>query len=424
MRILPLTTFIVAGLFGPQGVEGQSEFHVTFGTTDHPQHRHSDGASFVVETDRGDIVVAGAGAGYSTDLVGSDHTKPLVARFSSAGELQWQSVYTELENHHIVAFISEGEEQYMLVQPTDDQWALSMMRQATGRDAPIQTVSLRRIDENGELSPVPGSLEGVRVINAFPVVSEDLSYFAIVARPINGERGYYSGGLQLYRADLDGRLTRYPFPDRAVYFGNMQHLADEKFLYTTNRQQNQLADDQRDYYVSGTEVLLTEFAGTGETLFTMPGRTCRAITASINRVYCAEQIEHRYVEAPASIVAYTYDGEELWRHRHLLELDPSHLMALESGELLYWYVRSEEVDLYRLSPEGNLISTLPIRSTGHYTTTMAVTELRDGRIAIVGSTGGFNPYTSTDTDAMLIVTRITDEVVAEPEVVPHVVSFQ
>ena len=112
IRVLVAAAAIAAGLAPSWAAAAQNTSHVTFGTSG-----GDDGAAILVETESGDLVVAGSGASFwSDDGSIQPSGDPMVARINARGELEWQRVYADLANHRIIAFVAQGEEQYLVLE--------------------------------------------------------------------------------------------------------------------------------------------------------------------------------------------------------------------------------------------------------------------------------------------------------------------
>ena len=386
---------IAAVLTLPSAALAQSAFHVTFGTSSDLHGRNADGATFVVQTDSKDIVVAGSGASFWSDT-GRSHTNPLVARISSDGTLQWQRIYKDLENHRVTAFVSQGEEQNMLLE-----------KSVHGKH--LTSVTLRRIDRRGNTSEVIGSLEGYYVSKTISVIDGDQSYFLIVARK-GGSAYEYNSDLQLFRLDLQGQVTELGFASGIDSVLRLKHLGGQEFLFTRWRQG------------LGANKMHTDFmrlGKTGETelLFTLSDRACNEVAASGNRIFCVLYIQGRRGLANDALVAYSLGGKELWRHEIASNSNIGPMRALDSGELLYSFRQDKDPTIIRRNRAGEIVWRQIVRSTGQYTFVSAIESLQDGRLAVMGSTGPWNGYVSMDRNAMLLVMDTSGDDPKMPEIV-------
>ena len=388
--LLPIAALAAAFLSACPTV-AQDAFHVTFGTTGDPESRYADGAGFVVETDSGDIVVAGSGASYFSDDGIGVRTYPLIARFDSRGELEWQRVYNDLENHHVTAVLSAGEEQYVMLREDPD------LRE---RDRP-RPISLRRVAQGGDLSESLGELGGFSRVDAFPVAGVEPYFLVVAARHAPGDGAALD--VKLFRFDLRANVTEQGSPAGIGSLVNLQHAGGGELLFSRWRQRAPAG-------VRGRPAIETEIVrmrGTGETevVVTIPDRSCGFVASSANRVFCAA---YSWPETDEPYVgAYSMAGQELWRHA----LEPGvsvQLRALETGELVYSYQRDMDAIVNRLSASGDLLWTRRLRSTGPYTYLAGIVPLRNGRLALFGWTGPFGTFNSTDTNAMLVVTDVAD----------------
>lgn len=390
--LLPIATVAIA-FFSASPIVAQDAFHVTFGTTGEPGSRYADGAGFVVETDSGDIVVAGTGATYGSDDGIGNRTYPLIARFDSRGALEWQRVYTQLENQRFTAVLSAGEEQYVTLREDPD------LRE---RDRP-RPISLRRVSPVGDISESLGELGGYQRLDAFPVTGGE-PYFLVVA--VSAARGAPALEVKLLRFDLRANVTEQGSPAGIGYLVSLQHAGGGQLLFPRWREREPAGVGGRPSIE--TEIVRMRLTGEMDVVATVPDKLCRFIASSLNRVFCVAYPPPG-PEEPDVLIAYSMAGQELWRH----DLPPGvqhvgRIQALESGELVYSYGRDMDAVVNRLSAPGDLLWVRRLRSTGPYTFLAGIKPLRDGRLALFGSTGPLGEYVSTDTNAMLVVTDVAD----------------
>ena len=79
------------------------------------------------------------------------------------------------------------------------------------------------------------------------------------------------------------------------------------------------------------------------------------------------------------------------------------MLPLDSGEVVYSLRDVRETNVIGLNGVGSQVWRQAARSAGEYTFISAIQRLRNGRLAFLGSTGPWNGFVSTDTDAMLLV---------------------
>jgi len=175
-----------------------------------------------------------------------------------------------------------------------------------------------------------------------------------------------------------------------------------------------------------TDLIRLKSTGEAELLLRLTDRLCRHAVASLDRVVCVEVPLLRTDQTNDAIVAYSVDGSESWRRALERSVYVEHMKLLDSGDLLYAYHEEENVAVSRVSSSGNQVWKRTLRSAGQYTFLSAIEVLRDGRLALVGATGPWNGFTSMDTNAMVIVTGISDADRGQetPEVVSHIVELQ
>ena len=175
-----------------------------------------------------------------------------------------------------------------------------------------------------------------------------------------------------------------------------------------------------------TDFLRLKSTGAAELLLRVTDRLCHNAVASLDRVVCVEVPLLRTDQTNDAIVAYSVDGRELWRRALELSVHVEHMKLLDSGELLYAYHEGKNVAVIRINSSGNQVWKRTLRSAGQYTFLSAIEVLRDGRLALLGATGPWNGFTSMDTNAMVIVTGISDTDGGQetPEVVSHIVELR
>jgi hypothetical protein len=385
--------FAIVAALAASFAAGENTFHLTFGTTNSPQQRHADTATEIVETESGDLVVAGEGAAYYSDT-GSTHTNPMVARISARGVLEWQRVYDELENHRIIAFASRGEEQYMLLaQPVP-----SVL---------VNTVTLRRIDEVGNPSEALATLDGIWVGTAVLAVEGESPHFLVAAKRAATDLEAYAADVELLRLDLQGRITEQSFETGVTHLQHLQQVDEQGFLFYKY--------DEREIARSGRN-------GETEVLVTIVDGLCGSVVASRDRIVCAQFPWMRTDETNDAIIAYSPAGQELWRRNLARDHNVRQMQLLESGDLIYAYQASENPTVDRLSPSGGLVWSQTLRSAGPFTFLGNIELLADGRLAFLGSTGPWNGFVSEDTNAMLVVTGTSEDDLNASEIVSNIVD--
>lgn len=397
----------VAAAFSTSAVLAQDAFHLTFGTTGNPESHYADGVGFVVETDSGDVVVAGAGASFfSDDRDGL--TYPLIARVRTDGGLRWQRVYSELENQRVMALLAVGEEQFMVLRTNPRLRTL---------EGPATGVSLRRIGESGDVSQSLGTLEGFSVLEPFPVKGVE-PYFLIVAARHPAAPGPFLD-VRLFRLDLRGNVTELASVAGVGSLEGLAYPGGEELLVTRWRS-GESAGDGRSIAIH-TDVTRVRWTGETEVAFTIANKLCRSVAASLASIFCIEYEWPGTEEASDVLVSYSPTGQVSWRH----DLEPGvriRLMRpLDSGGLVYSYVDGTDAIIACLSAAGALLWTQRLRSTGPYAFLGGIEQLRNDRLALFGSTGSFGALVSTDTDAMLIVTDVSDGDLS-PEIISTVID--
>jgi hypothetical protein len=384
-----LALTIAAGV-APSFAVAQGTFHLTFGTTGSPRGRDADAATFVVETDSGDLVVAGQGASYFSDDGIGIRTNPMVARIDSRGVLQWQRVYTDMENQRILALASRGEEQYMVLAQPEPNIVLN-------------AVALRRVDAAGNPSEVLGTIEGISVLGTMPAVDEKLTGFFIAGKRGATPLAAHAADVELLQIDLQGRVTQMSFESGVFHIQHLQQVGGREFLY---------------YKHNEHEIVRLSRAGETKVLATTLDGSCKALVASRDRIICSQT---RWMKDDV-IVAYSLAGQELWRRDLQRHQSVWQMVLLESGDLIYSYATSEDPIVNRVSPSGDLIWSQTLHSAGQFTFLGGIELLRDGRLAFLGSTGPRNGFVSEDTNAMLVVTGTSEGDLSGSEIVSSVVD--
>ena len=409
--------FVVAVIAGgaPCAVFAQGDFHITFGTTGDPEHRNADTATIVVEAENGDLIVAGSGASFWSDT-GHNHTNPMVARIDSHGELQWQRVYDDLENHRITAFASRGEAQYMVLEPTIAPERLFL-------DGLVRPVTLRQIDERGKVSEVLGTLEGFWVLQVIPVVDRELSHFLIVGKKGTTNREAIAADVQLFHLDLQGRVTEMSSPAGVNRIEHLQHIGGQEFLFSQWHHGPDHVVDALRLTDAHTDIVRLDRTGETEIVRSIADALCRPLVASRDRIFCAEAPSLRTDQTNDAIVAYSAAGQELWRHDLERGMHVEQMHLLGSGELIYSYHEIANTIVSRLSPSGGLLWRQTLRSAGQYTFLTAIESLKSGRLAFLGSTGPWHGFVSTDTNAMLLVTDASASDLNAPEILSNIIDL-
>jgi hypothetical protein len=409
-RLRLLTLIIVASLSLGTSIAAEGAFHLTIGTTGDPRGRNTDSVTFVVETESGDIVIAGnGGSRWSDDGVGN-HTSPLIARINANGDLQWQRVYDDLESHRITALISDGEEQYIVLEQSL-------------RGNLVSVVTLKRIDEQGNPSDVIGTLEGFWVVQTIPVVDGDLSYFLLAAKKGATSREAYASAVQLFRLDLQGRITEMDFAGSFDFVEHLQHVGGQEFLLSRSGRGREVVVDGRQTLEVDTDILRLDRSGEIDLLFTLVNRMCRHVAVSQDQVLCTEYVAFTRQPPFGAIVAYTPSGEELWRRDFEPNVEIRQMHALASGDVLVAYQQGENTIVSRHNSVGDAVVSHTMHSTGEYVFLTAIETLRDGRIAFLGSTGSFGAFASTDTDAMLLVADSSGNDLTALQIVSTIVDY-
>jgi len=389
-----LAATVAAAALSSRAIVAQDAFHVTFGTTGDPGSRYADGATFVVETDRGDIVVAGGGATYFSDDGITGRSYPLLARFSSRGELAWQRVYTDLESHRVMAVLSAGEEQYVVLR--DDS-------ESSGPEPVPTPLSLRRVDQGGDVSESLGELQGFTVLEAFPITGAEPYFLIVGIRPAAGSETALD--VKLFRFDVRAKITEQRAPADIDSIQDFQHAGGGELLLSRWRPRGSAGASNRP--LIDTEIVRMRGTGETEVVATIPERLCRSVASSPNRVFCVAYSPEG-TDQPDVLIAYSMGGTELWRHDLERGVRVEQMRALQSGELVYSYPRDMDAIVNRISTSGGLLWMRLLRSTGPYTYLLGIAPLRNGRLALFGFTGPSNAFGSMDTDAMLVVIDIAD----------------
>jgi hypothetical protein len=408
LRVLAST--MAACLAADWSIAAQDAFHITLGTTGDPDGRNADGLMFVAQTDSGDIVVAGQGASRWSDD-GGNNTAPLIARIQANGKLRWQRVYNNLQNYRVTALISQGEEQY------------AVLEQPEFGPNSVERLTLRRIDRRGALSNEIGALAGVSMVTTIPVVDGDTSYFLLAAKRGATSQAAYAADVQLLQLDLKGQITELDLPSGMQSIDHLLHLGKQEFLIVPRWQGTDAVIADPKTYQSRSDFMLVNRTGKAELLFTLINKQCHRVAASENRIYCAEYLPF---QDGGAIVAYSLAGAELWRH----DLGPApmgpvqQILALASGELIYSLRDVKDAIVVGLSPQGSEAWSQTVHSTGQYTFVSAIESLEDGRLVFLGSTGRWNGFGSTDTDAMVLVTSESGGGLYFPQIVSTVTSVR
>jgi hypothetical protein len=369
----------------------QESFHITFGTTG-TQQSH-DGASFVVRADNGDVVVAGSGGSfYSDDRDGV--TYPLIARVDPDGELKWQRVYRELENQRIVAFLGLGEEQFMVLR------ANPTLREL---EAPPPDISLRRVDGSGDVSESLGTLGGFSIVEPFPVEGAEPYFLVVAARHAAPPASFLD--VRLFRLDLRGNVLELASVPGIGSLENLTYPGGEAVLVSRWRQAGSTGDGRASPL--HTELIRIRLTGETELALTIPNRLCRSLAASLTSIYCVEYEWPGTRVTSDGLVSYSPAGQVLWRHDLESGMHVQQMRPVDSGGLIYSYVDGMDTVITRLSGSGASLWTRRLRSSGPYVFLGGIEQLRDERLALVGSTGNVGAFVSTDTDAVLIVTDVS-----------------
>lgn len=394
-----LVAAALTGVTPPCTSLAQEPFHITFGTTGYPDSHFADDVGFIVESDSGDIVVAGTGASFFSDDRGG-LSYPLIARVRADGELVWQRVYKELENQSVVGLLAVGEDQFVL------------LREALTRSAPrglTTAVSLRRVSQSGDVSESLGTLGGFSTLEPFPVKGGQ-PYFLIVGSRVVPLPSL-SRDVRLFRLDLQGNTVELASVPGSGSLVNVAYPGGEELLLS---RWHSVADGP--VGATRNEVTRVRLSGDTETAFTIDHRLCGSIAASLTRVFC---VEHEWPQREATseiLVSYSLTGQVLWRR----VLEPGVFVrvmrTVDSGGLIYSHIDGIDTIVTRRSQSGDVLWTQRLRSTGPRVFLRTIEQLRDQRLALLGSTGSFGAFVSTDTNAMLMVTEIADGDLGAPVV--------
>ncbi len=286
----------------------------------------------------------------------------------------------------------------------------------------VRTHTLRRIDARGNTSEVLGTLEGFRVLETIPVIDGELTHFVMSAKKGRDDLEAHAADVQLIRLDLQGRIKELSLAGGIKTVQHLQHLGAQELLFSQWHQGNHVVDGPP---VTGMHTDIMRLSRNGETeiLLTMADYIlCGHVLASRNRIICAEFPSLRTDQTNDAIVAYSAEGQELWRRNLERSVHVQQIQLLESGELIYSHRHSENTIVDRLSSTGEPLGSRTLRSSGQYTFLSVIEPLKDGRLALAGATGPFNPVGSTDTNAMLLVTGTSASDLDAPEIVSNVVA--
>lgn len=365
-------------------------FQVIFGVRPALSAQHgygvTDSVNYIVEAPNGDIVVAGNGASSYTDT--GSRTKPMVARIDPSGNVLWRQIYEDLEDQEILAFAGRGDNQFMVFKKDN--------KARSGRTRNTETLSLRRVDSEGNMSRQLGAIDGVQVYGTAPVVNTKLERFVFAS--IDAEGMTYTRpeirDVRLHEIDLNGNVRRLAFPEGIKGLRMFQHVGNDNFVFlrmgTFYTQPQGIARVNQDGEVDQVMEWYDEVK--------MPSH----VIATATRIFLIYQIDYR--EKKYRILAHAIDGSGLWNYDIEGVDRVVAATATRSGGLILSGSYEGNPLVFTVSPQGKLLWSQRFRSAKANAAIAAIKELSGGWLALAGSTDpGGGAFSSTDSDALLVV---------------------
>ncbi|MEO1245238.1 MAG: hypothetical protein AAFX56_06080 [Pseudomonadota bacterium] len=369
-------------------------FQVTFGIRPLLNQRvaATDHVSFIQEAPNGDIFVAGNGGSVYTDT--GNRTKPMVARIDKTGHVVWKRIYDDLQDHDILEFAAKNDDLYLLLK--------TRIRDMSGRTRETETVSLYRIDGQGDRSNLLGKLEGVQIYATATIADPDLSGFALAGIDAAGRASddYEAREVRLHGLSLGGDFRRLPLRSGITGLRYLQHAGGDSFVFL----------EMGTFYTRPGDIVRVGRDGTTSQVidWTDPQRYPSKLLVHGDRIFLHTDVERsNQARRIGRIAAYSISGEKLW-HRDFELPERAHvrgIAGLRSGGLAVSHTYEGNPVITVLGPDGGTVWEKRFRSVKRNASVTGLRELRDGWLALAGATGpGGGAYVSTDTDAMLTVT--------------------
>ena len=363
-------------------------FQVTFGTRPFLGQRSptTDSGQFLVTADNGDVVVGGHGASTFTDT--GDRTKPMIARINPSGHVIWRRIYDDLENHDVVAMLSTGGQQYVVFK--HDQ-----RDRSGGNPAPRQRISLRQVDDDGQLSRELGYIDDLYVADVLAYKNEGSAGFLVTALVTTGAtfQRAFQRDISLFDLQISGVVNRPSFPEGIGGARLLQRNVDGSLVFLR----------LKTYFTEPMGFVRLSPEGALESLFSLDDNLISPmqVIATDDRLYMFETANWRNGFAP--VTAYTHDGEVIWR-KEIRGLSRFGQAIRQGDDLLVAGSYEGNPVIIKLTAEGNRVWTRRFRSAKKDAHIAGMTILEDGWLAVTGSTSpGGGAFVSTDSDAFLAV---------------------
>src|SRR6185503_5483831 len=192
--------------------------------------------------------------------------------------------------------LSVGEEQYVMLREDPEPG---------GQDVIPTPLSLRRVNQSGDVSESLGELRGFTVLEAFPISGAE-PYFLIVAiRPAAGSET--SLDVKLFRFDVRAKITEQRAPADIDSIQDLQHAGAGELLLSRWRPRGSAGASNRP--MIDTEVVRMRGTGETEVVATIAELLCRSVASSPNRVFCVAYSPER-TDQPDVLIAYSMAGTE------------------------------------------------------------------------------------------------------------------
>ncbi|HET7131832.1 MAG TPA: hypothetical protein VFJ95_06265 [Gammaproteobacteria bacterium] len=283
----------------------------------------------------------------------------------------------------------------------------------------MKDITLRRFDGRGDASTVVAAVQGIRVTAAVPVVAGgELESFVIVGSRGANDSEAAKATVEAFRLDVRGQITQLSVASGLGDLVHLEHVGGDEFVLV---QHHRGVEHGRDGDGIHTDILRLRATGETQLLVTMAG-LCYRLAASAQRIACAVSPVLRSDQTNDVVVVYSATGQALWRHALARGDTVDRMGLLESGDLIYSIGQRGGATVTRLGASGTPLWSETLRSTGEYTFLTRIEPLRNGRLAFLGSTGPWNGFTSTDTSAMLLVTRTSAGGLGTPSIVSTIMT--
>jgi hypothetical protein len=380
----------VAGFDVQAANTDRETFQVIFGVRAALSAQHgygvTDSVKYIVEAPNGDIVVAGNGASSYTDT--GSRTKPMVARIDPSGNVLWRQIYEDLENQEILAFAGKGDGQFIVFK--------KRVEDRSGRTRRTETLSLRRVDSDGNMSRELGGIDGVQVYGTAAVVNAELERLVFAGIDAEGTPSPRPEirDVRLHEIDLNGNVRRLAFPEGIKGLRMFQHVGNDNFVFLRMGSFYSEPQDIARVNADGEVDQVIEWYDEVK----MPSH----VLATASRIFLIYQIDYR--EKKYRVLAHSIDGSGHW-HYDIEGVDRVvAATATRTGGLILSGNYEGNPLVIAVSPQGEFQWSHRFRSAKANAGIAAISELSDGWLALAGSTSPGNAaFSSTDADALLVV---------------------